>query len=131
MEMTWSSLASLMPRTPTELRPEKTRTLGTRKRMHLPLAVVSNTSSSSVHGCTLIRRESLASSFMAILPLAMTRVKSDRRLRRTVPVEVANMTSVSPQVSSSSGMGMAVVMVSAGCSGSRLTSALPRACGVP
>ncbi len=131
MEMTWSPLASLMPRTPTELRPEKTRTSGTLKRMHLPLALASSTSSSSPQVCTLTSREPSPSSFMAILPLAWIRVKSDRRLRRTVPFVVANMTYMSPQVSSSSGMGMVVVMVSSACSGSRLTNALPRAWGVP
>ncbi len=48
MAMTLSPFASVMPRTPVESRPLKTRTSSTQKRMHWPRAVVSRTSSSSV-----------------------------------------------------------------------------------
>ena len=126
--MTWSSAASLMPRTPAEVRPAKSRTSSIGKRTHLPAAVASSTSWSSLQVCTLTSRAP-SSSFMAILPLAWTRTKSERRLRRTVPAEVANMTKNSSQVSSSSGMAMVVVMVSPSCSGSRFTIGRPRACG--
>ena len=51
MEMTRSSSASVMPRTPMESRPLKTRTSSTQKRMHWPRAVVSRTSSSSRQIC--------------------------------------------------------------------------------
>ena len=85
--MTWSSPSSLMPRTPTESRPAKTRTSVTGKRIALPAAVASRMSSFSLQTCTPISRVP-SSSFMAILPLALTLVKSDRRLRRTVPAEV-------------------------------------------
>ena len=68
---------------------------------------------------------------MAILPLAKMLVKSESRLRRTWPRRVANITSCSAHFSSSSGSGMRVEMVSSLASGNRLTSALPRACGVP
>ena len=68
---------------------------------------------------------------MAILPLRLTWTKSDSLLRRTVPRVVANITSSSSQLASSSGSGMIVVMRSPCSSGSRLMSALPRACGSP
>ena len=53
MEITSSSLGERMPRTPWELRLVKTRTSVTEKRMHLPLAVASKTSSSSSQVRTL------------------------------------------------------------------------------
>ena len=117
-----------MPRTPMESRPLKTRTSGTAKRMHWPLAVVSSTSSRSVQICTSTMA-SPSSSFMAILPPRLTWMKSDNLLRRTVPREVANMTSSRSQDASSSGIGMIVVMRSPASSGSMLTSAFPRAFG--
>ena len=66
---------------------------------------------------------------MAILPERLTWAKSESLLRLTVPRVVANMTSSDSQVASSSGSGMMVVMRSPVSSGSRLTSALPRAWG--
>ena len=64
-----------------------------------------------------------------MMPDGRTSTKSDSLLRRTVPLVVANITSRLPQVVSSSGSGMMVVMVSPGSSGRMLMSALPRACG--
>ena len=66
---------------------------------------------------------------MAILPFRWTSTKSESLLRRTLPSFVANITSSLSQLPSSSGSGMMVVMLSSFSSGSRLTSALPRACG--
>ena len=66
---------------------------------------------------------------MAILPPRLTWTKSESLLRRTVPAEVANITSSVSQDASSSGSGMIVVMRSFWSSGSRFTSALPRAFG--
>ena len=97
--------------------------------MALPPCAVRRTSSSSVQMLTAIMR-SPSSSFIAILPLALTLTKSESSLRRTLPERVANMTLSAPQLASSSGSGMTVVMVSPGESGSRLTIALPRPCGV-
>ena len=56
-------------------------------------------------------------------------MKSESLLRRTVPPLVANITSSLAQLPSSSGSGRIEVMLSPFASGSRLTSALPRACG--
>ena len=117
-----------MPRTPSEVRPANTRTSGTAKRMHWPPLAVSSTSSFSVQICTSTIA-SPSSSFMAMMPDGRTSSKSDSLLRRTVPLVVANITSSSAQVVSSSGSGMMVVMVSPCCSGRMLISALPRACG--
>ena len=117
-----------MPRTPIEVRPWNTRTSVTGKRMHWPPALVSSTSSRSVQICTSTIA-SPSSSFMAMMPERRTSTKSDSLLRRTVPRVVANITSRSPQVFSSSGSGMMVVMVSPCSSGRMLISALPRACG--
>ena len=89
--MTSSPSSSLMPRTPVEVRPVKTRTSATGKRMPGRCAAASSTSSSSVQVCTPISR-SPSSSFMAILPLAITLTKSESSLRRTSPGAVANMT---------------------------------------
>ena len=97
--------------------------------MHWPAAVVSRTSSPSVQSCTPTIASSSLSNFMAILPLRFTWTKSESLLRRTVPALVAKTTSSSPQLSSSSGSGRMEVMRSLALSGSRLTSALPRACG--
>ena len=130
MEITRSLSFKRMPRTPVELRPAKTRTSVTEKRMHLPLAAASSTSSSSPQGCTPINSP-LSSSFMAILPLAIMLVKSDNALRLTVPCEVENITWSAPQLSSFSGKDIMVAIVSPSASGSRLTSDRPRACGVP
>ena len=123
-----SFLASAMPRTPIEVRPVKTRTSVTGKRMHWPPAAVSSTSSRSVQICT----STIASpspSFMAMMPERRTSTKSDSLLRRTVPPVVANITSRLPQEDSSSGSGMMVVMRSPCSSGRMLISALPRAFG--
>ena len=123
-----SPSARLMPRTPMESRPLKTRTSGTGKRMHWPFAVVSSTSSFSVQIWTSTMC-SPSSSFMAILPPRFTWMKSESLLRRTVPREVANITSSLSQEASSSGSGMMVVMRSPWSRGSMFTSALPRALG--
>ena len=66
---------------------------------------------------------------MAIMPERRTSTKSESLLRRTVPLVVANMTSRSAQLASSSGSGMMVVMRSSCSSGRMLMSALPRAWG--
>ncbi len=126
--MTLSPCPSVMPRTPIESRPLNTRTSVTAKRMHWPFCVVSSVSSLSRQICTSTMA-SPSSSFIAILPARFTWVKSRSLLRRTVPRVVANITSSSPQVVSSSGSGMTVVMRSPCSIGSMLTSALPRACG--
>ncbi len=123
-----------MPRTPTELRLEKTRTWSTKKRMHLPLRVASRMSSLSVQIAAAMRRSSASSpaNFMAILPVAWTLPKSESALRRTLPLAVANTTLWLPQDASSSGSDSTVEMLSPGARlGRRLTKALPRACGVP
>ena len=96
--------------------------------MHWPCAVVSSTSSFSVQICTSTM-PSPSSSFMAIMPERRTSTKSESLLRRTVPLVVANITSSSSQVLSSSGSGMIVVMRSPCSIGRMLISALPRACG--
>ena len=126
--MTRSPDARLMPRTPVESRPLKTRTSGTGKRMHWPSAVVSTTSSFSEQVATSTMR-SPSSSFIAILPLRFTWMKSLSLLRRTPPLSVANITSSASQVASSSGSGMMVVIRSSFSSGSMLISALPRPFG--
>src|SRR5438552_3491373 len=66
-EISVSFSASAMPRTPIEVRPVKTRTSVTGKRMHWPPAAVSSTSSRSVQ----IWTSTIASpspSFMAMMP---------------------------------------------------------------
>ena len=128
IEITRSSSASEMPRTPMESRPLNTRTSVTGKRMHWPFAVVINTSSCSVQVST-DTMPSPSSSFMAILPLRFTCTKSESLLRRIVPLVVANTTSSVSQLVSSSGNGRIEVIRSPCSSGSMLTSALPRACG--
>ena len=130
IEITSSPSPRRMPRTPVELRPAKTRTSGTAKRIHWPSAVVSRISSFSEQIFTDTMPSS-SSSFIAILPLRFTRVKSDNLLRRTVPVFVANMTSSSLRDSSSSGSGMTLSIRSSAASGKILTSALPREFGPP
>ena len=92
--------------------------------MHWPELAVSSTSSSSVQVSTPRISSPSSSSFMAILPLRLTWTKSDSLLRRTVPRVVANITSSSPQLASSSGSGMMVVMRSPSSSGSRLMQGL-------
>ena len=67
----------------------------------------------------------------SILPFDFTLTKSESALRRALPLAVANITNSSLQVASSSGNGIRVVMVSPSSSGSTLTSALPRAVGLP
>ena len=123
-----------MPRTPTELRPEKIRTSSTGKRIALPSRLASSTSSFAVQVATAIRRSSASSpsNFIAILPFAMTLPKSESALRRTLPLAVANITLNWPQLASSSGSGRTAEIFSPGARlGSRFTMALPRACGVP
>jgi hypothetical protein len=87
--MTSSSPASLMPRTPVEVRPAKTRTSGTAKRMHLPSRVASSTSCSSVQVLTS-RSAARLLQLHRDQPLERILAKSDSRLRRTVPPDVAN-----------------------------------------
>ena len=99
--------------------------------MHWPELAVSSTSSSSVQVSTPRISSPSSSSFMAILPLRLTWTKSDSLLRRTVPRVVANITSRSAQLASSSGSGMIVVMRSPSSSGSMLLRNLPRDCGLP
>ena len=91
MEITRSPLSSRMPRTPVESRPANTRTSVTGKRMLLPPSAASSTSWCSVQMATLTRL-SPSSSFIAILPLALTDTKSLSRLRRMPPLAVENMT---------------------------------------
>ena len=71
-----------MPRTPVEVRPLKTRTSSTGKRMQRPPRAASSTSSATVQVETPMSR-SPSSSFMAILPLTFTSTKSESLLRRT------------------------------------------------
>ena len=96
--------------------------------MHLPPRAASSASSPSEQVCTPIMRSS-SPSFMALLPADGTFAKSLALLRLTEPAAVANMSWSFAHSSSSSGIGRMVEMVSPAASGSRLTSALPRACG--
>ncbi len=80
-----------MPRTPVESRPEKTRTSVVEKRIARPRAVTIITSSCSSQIETFTRLTP-SGSFIAILPFRFTLVKSDSRLRRTSPSEVAKTT---------------------------------------
>src|SRR6478752_2296324 len=96
-EITVSPSASVIPRTPMEVRLWKTRTSVTGKRMHWPPAEVSRTSSRSVQIATFTM-PSPSSSFMAIMPERRTSTKSESLLRRTVPRVVANITSSSAHV---------------------------------
>ena len=66
---------------------------------------------------------------MAILPLRLMLVKSLKLLRRILPDAVANTTFNAPQLDSSSGIGITVLMVSSGSIGKILTMALPSDCG--
>ena len=133
IEITSSPSASAMPRTPVEARLWNTRTVATGKRMARPWRVASSTSCSSLQTLTPISRSpaSSPSNFMAILPVWLTLTKSLSSLRRTPPRAVANITWSVAQLASSSGIGMTALIVSPSLSGSRLTKALPRACGVP
>src|SRR5258708_3264551 len=81
-----------MPRTPIEVRPVKTRTSVTGKRMHWPPAAVSSTSSCSVQIWTSTIASS-SSSFIAMMPERRTSTKSDRLLRPTLPPVGPNLTS--------------------------------------
>ena len=80
-----SPSASAMPRTPVELRPLKTRTSLTGKRMHWPARGGQQHVVALGAGLDADDRLALASSFMAILPLRFTWTKSESLLRRTVP----------------------------------------------
>ncbi len=126
IETTSSPPASRMPRTPVESRPLKMRTSVTRKRIALPRRVVSMTSSSSEQIRALISR-TLSGSFMAILPLRMTLVKSSSALRRTSPSEVANITCRLAHSSSGTSTGMIAAIETPPGIGRMLTIALPRA----
>ena len=128
MEMTFSPSPMVMPRTPVESRPLKTRTSPTSKRIARPPEVVSSTSSLAEQVATSTM-PSPSSSFMAILPLRLISTKSASELRRTVPRVVENMMSSFCQSASSSGSGMIDVMRSPVSRGKRLISALPRPCG--
>ena len=66
---------------------------------------------------------------MAILPLDIIFSKSAMELRRTLPWEVANISSM-PLESISSGHGMMVVMASSSANGSKFTMALPLPVGL-
>ena len=130
MEMILSPLSSFMPRTPSDSRPLNNRTVSfSKKRMHWPRAVVKRTSSSGVQMSTATML-SPSPSFMAILPLRLMFSKSDNALRRTLPESVANTSCNAFHVSESSGSGRMEVITSPWPNGSRLTSALPIACGV-
>ena len=119
-----------MPRTPEESRPANTRKVSSAiwKRMHRPSRVASSTSSPSRQVATPIRR-SPSSSFMAIRPEARTLRKSDSRLRRTVPLAVANTRCRLSHSASSCGRGNTAVMPSPPNSGNRFTKARPLAAG--
>ena len=115
-----------MPRTPVESRPLKMRTSVVGKRMARPERVVSITSSSSEAMRALISRTP-SGSFMAILPLRMTLVKSSSALRLTSPSEVAKITCSAAHSSSGTSTGMIAAMETPAGIGRMLTMALPRA----
>ncbi len=64
-----------------------------------------------------------------MMPEGRTSTKSESALRRTVPPVVANMMLSFSRSAAALGSVMIEVMRSSGLSGSRFTSALPRACG--
>ena len=128
METTLSPSASLIPLTPVEARDWKTRTSVVGKRIALPVAVTSITSSDSeqMRALTSVASSSSPSNFIAILPLRMTLVKSDSAFRRTPPLDVANMICNSPHSSSGRSTGIIAAMETPGCTGSTLTMGRPR-----
>ena len=84
--MTLSPSASVMPRTPTELRPANTRTSVTGKRMHWPCAVVSSTSSRFGAGLDADEdRLALVELHGDLAVARRTSTKSESLLRRTLP----------------------------------------------
>ena len=94
--------------------------------MARPFRVVSITSSSSDAMRALIRRVP-SGSFMAILPLRMTLVKSSSAFRRTSPSEVAKITCSFAHSSSGTSTGMIAAIETPPGIGRMLTMALPRA----
>ncbi len=97
----------------------------TGNRIALPSRVVSITSSSSEQVRASIRRTP-SGSFIAILPLRMTLVKSSSALRRTSPSEVANMICRLAQSASGASTGMIAATPTPVGIGRMLTIALPR-----
>ena len=126
IETTASPSARRMPRTPVESRPLKTRTSVAGKRMARPSRVVSITSSSSDAMQALISRVP-SGSFIAILPLRMTLVKSSSALRRTSPSEVAKTICRLAHSSSGTSTGRIAATETPAGIGRMLTIALPRA----
>ncbi len=121
-----------MPRTPVDVRLTNSRTSSTAKRIALRFLVTSSTSSAASHSATPISRSSSPSSKrMASLPAALMLVKASMLLRRTEPCAVANMTWSLAQLSSSSGSGRTVVIVSSSASGSSCFMKRPFDCGEP
>jgi hypothetical protein len=114
-----------MPRTPVESRPLKTRTSVVGKRIARPSAVTSITSSSPCR-CARSRGSRPSGSFIAILPLRLTLVKSDSALRRTSPSEVAKKIWSWSHSSSGRSTGMIAAMETPCGIGRMLTTALPR-----
>ena len=122
-----------MPRTPVEVREVNSRTSSPEKRMALPIFVAKSTSSPASSKATPISLSLLASSnFIANLPFDGMLVKASMLFRRTLPIAVANTTLSAPQLSSSSGSGKTVRIVSPSSrDGSILTMGLPRVVGPP
>ena len=117
IEITSSSPSKLMPRTPTEERPAKTRTSPTGKRIALPLRVASSTSSASRAG------RDRDQPVVGVLALELHRdlavgADVDEIAERVAPdIAVARSrtsTVNSAQLSSSSGSGITVEIVSPG-----------------
>ena len=108
----------------------KTRTSVARKRIARPALVVSITSSPSEQMRALISRTP-SGSFIAILPLVLTLVKSSSALRRTSPSEVANITCRLAHSSSGTSIGMIAAIETPCGIGRMLTIALPRALRAP
>ena len=125
-----------MPRTPELSRPANTRSVSSViwNRMQRPSRVASITSWPSRQVATPISRSPpsphSSSSFIAISPEARTLRKSLSRLRRMLPLAVANTRWRFSHRVSSCGSGSTAVMESPPSSGSRLTSARPLAVGL-
>ena len=100
------------------------------KRIALPIRVVSITSSPSEQIRASISRVP-SGSFIAILPLRMTLVKSSSALLRTSPSEVANMIWRLAHSASGASTGMMAATPTPPAIGRMLTIALPRALRPP
>ncbi len=107
-----------------------TRTSVVGKRIARPDAVTSITSSSSVQ-MRALTSSTPSGSFIAILPLRITLVKSESALRRTSPVEVAKKIWSLSQSSSGASTGMIAAMLTPVGIGRMLTIALPLAVRPP